>query len=328
MNTDEYYKNFILNTKFLKQVSKDIYIKKINDILRNVTSYISIHELLNNPDVYENELYEYFVNNKGLYNKEMSDHTKESYITPILALFYHNMNLKENNVELFGKWKKLHGKFREPIMNKYKKNEPTERQKESYISYDNIVKIRNDLPKGSFERLLLMMYTEIPPVRSDYYRTRIINDEKNIGNEENTIIMRKDNSSILFLHKYKTSSIYGTIYIDIPKLLYEEIKASIEKYPREYLFVSKLSGEVFNKENSYTQWANRTLKKVLNNNLFSLTMLRHIYISRRDINIERQSGIDREKIAKIMGHSVETQQKYLWHTWLDMLTINESTNCQ
>ena len=48
----------------------------------------------------------------------------------------------------------------------------------------------------------------------------------------------------------------------------------------------------------------------------TLTMLRHIYICRRDLMLEEKSGLEREQIAKVMGHSVAQQQKYLWHSWL------------
>ena len=59
-------------------------------------------------------------------------------------------------------------------------------------------------------------------------------------------------------------------------------------------------------------WANRVLKDLFNKD-FTLTMLRHIYITRRDLKLEEKSGTEREKIAKMMGHSVEQQGRYLWH---------------
>ena len=47
----------------------------------------------------------------------------------------------------------------------------------------------------------------------------------------------------------------------------------------------------------------------------SINTLRHIYVTRRDLKLEEKSGLERNKIAKIMGHSVGTQQNYLWHTY-------------
>ena len=45
-------------------------------------------------------------------------------------------------------------------------------------------------------------------------------------------------------------------------------------------------------------------------------MLRNIYVTRRDLKLEEKSGLERAKIAKVMGHSIGTQQNYLWHTYV------------
>ena len=83
---------------------------------------------------------------------------------------------------------------------------------------------------------------------------------------------------------------------------------------KKYLFVQK-NGEPYDKPNTFNKWANRTLKKIFKKDNFSLTTLRHIYITRRDLKLEEKSGLERDKIAKVMGHSVGTQQNYLWHTY-------------
>ena len=58
------------------------------------------------------------------------------------------------------------------------------------------------------------------------------------------------------------------------------------------------------------------------NNNINLTTLRHIYISRRDLEVEKMSGLQQDEIAKQMGHSIEQQRKYLWHTWLNKQESN------
>ena len=45
-------------------------------------------------------------------------------------------------------------------------------------------------------------------------------------------------------------------------------------------------------------------------------MLRHIYVSREDLALESKSGLEANEIAKLMGHSVDQQRKYMWHSWL------------
>ena len=63
------------------------------------------------------------------------------------------------------------------------------------------------------------------------------------------------------------------------------------------------------------------LKKLFNNEKISIITFRNIYVSRRDLELETKSGLERDKIAKIMGHSLEQQQKYLWHTYLKNLKL-------
>jgi hypothetical protein len=81
------------------------------------------------------------------------------------------------------------------------------------------------------------------------------------------------------------------------------------------LFVSPRTNKAFELPNSFNRWINRLLKSIFNKNKMKLSNLRNIYISRRDLKLEEKSGLERNEIAKIMGHSVGTQQNYLWHTY-------------
>ena len=208
--------------------------------------------------------------------------------------------------ELFKQWEEVAEKIRQPIEDKYNSNKPTERQQQAYIPYDEIIQKRILLPIGSQDRLLLMMYSEIPPVRSDYHKTRIFSQTSDQINVEDNYIILTDNP-VLVLQKYKTKKLYGTLTINIPNTLFEEIKLSVEIRPREYLFVSPKSHQPFEKSNTFNQWVNRTLKKILDKHTFCLTMLRHIYISRRDLKLEEKSPQEQLEIARIMGHSIEEQ---------------------
>ena len=93
-----------------------------------------------------------------------------------------------------------------------------------------------------------------------------------------------------------------------------KLASNLVRNKRDYLFVSSRNNESYSKPNSFNKWANRVLKKLFNKD-FSLKLLRNIYITRRDLKLEEKSGLERNKIAKIMGHSVSTQQNYLWHTY-------------
>ena len=223
----------------------------------------------------------------------------------------HNQELRENEKDLFFRWKEEFKIIKDPIDKMYLSNEPNDKQKKAFVSYDELLKIREKLPEGSFQRLLLYMYTSIPPVRSDYYKTKIYKKKPSSDvSETNYIVMVT--KPYLVLNKYKTAKTYKTIIIDIPDDLKKEIEKSLEKYPRDYLFVSTQNNLPYKNENTFNKWANRSLKSILNKDGFSLTMLRHIFVSRPDLKLNEKTGLEQQKIASKMGHNVSTQKKYMW----------------
>ena len=139
--------------------------------------------------------------------------------------------------DLYKKWLDIHQEVRAPINAKYQSNEPNSRQKEAYISFEELVKIRNKLEDGTSEKLLLSMYTMIPPVRSDYYKIAIYKTENEVTDDiDNYLIM--NSKPFIVLRKYKTSKTYKAIKIDLPKDLVKQIKSSLNKNPRDFLFTS------------------------------------------------------------------------------------------
>ena len=295
----------IRQTRFLKDDTKAEYIRRIEEFCNYLKK--DLLYCINHPHWFVNQVFKY------IEDHDFGIHTADKICSVFLAVFNYNQDFKEQNKNIFEKWIKETKRIKDLIDSKYEKNEPTERQAKSYVSYDELVKTRNKMKKGTQERLLLFMYTEIPPVRNDYHDMRIYKSKPRY-NTGNYIVIEKNKANII-LNEFKTDKSYEKIEIDIPTTLMKEITESLESLPRDHLFVSTRTNKPHLTANSFVKWANRTLKKLFNGNI-SLTTLRHIYISRRDLKLESKSGTERKKIAKIMGHSLEQQQKYLWHAWL------------
>ena len=323
---DNHYIDFVRNTRFLQENTKQVYLRRYEVIKRDIYKK-PFDYILKHPNMFMKKLDEYAKNQKGrVGNQELSLHTKDGYISAIKALFIYNQDLKETAYDLLQKWENVHNLVRLPIDEKYKSNKPTIRQEAGYMSFDDIIKTRSKLKDGSIEKLLITMYTDIPPVRSDFYSTKIcfINSEddeddlkKNMKQDENFVMINKSDhaKSKLILRKYKTVKNYKEIDIELTDEIVKQILYSLEKNKRDYLFVGK-DNKPFEKENSFNSFANRLLKKTLNNQNFSLCMFRHSYISREDLKLEEKSGLAQDKIAKIMGHSISQQAKYRWNIWL------------
>jgi len=330
---DEYYTQSIKNTPTLKDKTKILYLNTINRIKTEIwdskDGIPTLYTILQNPQMFFSQLDIYCNKTKGRISvngekRGLGQHTKDNITSSILSLFIHHETFRNNHFPIYEQWIEYQKEIRKPIKDKYLTNKPTERQKSGYFSYEDVLKYRNQLEDGSPERLLLTMYTEIPPIRSDFYDTELCTKDCPLTKDKNYITLL-DQKGTLILNNYKTSKKYGQKKIDLPKEIIRQIKLSLKKNPRKYLFVSsrfKDSKGSFlpfcnlkDPKGSYNSWANKTLKNIFNKN-FTLTMLRHIYITRRDIKIEELSGTERQEIADLMQHSVDQQSRYLWHSWI------------
>ena len=320
---DRTYINYLEKSKFLGDATKSTYKSRLqviqNDIWLNCKSVNNkvgkgrcLHYILMHPEAFLEKLDEYANKTGGRLDKEkLSMHAKDGYVTALKSLFQEAPGLKQKYPEIFMKWDEIHKQIRQPINAKYQSNKPTERQEEAYVSFDELERKRDSLEIGSDARLLLSLYTLVPPLRSDYNLVAIYKNDKDIK-YDNYLILNKN--PYLVITKYKTAKTYKDIKIDLPKKLVKEIKESLKLKPREFIFVQK-NGKPYEKSNTFNRWANRTLKSLFDKKNISLSTLRHIYITRRDLKLEEKSGLERNKIAQMMGHSVGTQQNYLWHTY-------------
>jgi hypothetical protein len=328
---DSTYIKYIKDSKLLAESTKKLYLKQLNiiktDIWLNCKSITKIGKgkcldyIINHPEAFLEKLDVYVKNKKGrLDPNRLSIHSVDAYVSVIRALFKHVPGLIQKETELYKKWIEIHKEVLEPINVKYLSNKPTERDEKAYVPFEELEKKRDELKEGSMERLLLSMYTMIPPVRSDYDKIKIYTDikDKEIGNinDENYMILDNNNKKyFIILQKYKTSKTYKTLHINIPPNLLKEIALSLKSKPRKYLFVDR-NNKPYDKSNTFNRWANRKLKDIFGKKEISLRTIRHIYISRRDLKLEEKSGLQRIEIANKMGHSLNQQQKYLWHSFL------------
>lgn len=326
---DKTYIKHIENSKLLSQNTKTIYVRNLRNIKEHICSDLT----------HKKKCYDYIIEhpreflkslNKYIERTGYSIHQKLSYITAIEALFRHTPSLIQQKPELYTYWLDMHKEEKEPVNTAYLTNEPSERHKEAYMTGEEIREKMNALPMGHRVRLLIAMYVLMPPVRNDYYNMPIFhfaNDIAEFRAEESKILAENDNVMVLIgsdktkpregliiLQKYKTAKIYKTLENKIPAELLEEIGASLAKTPRDHLFINQQK-QPYERANSFDQWANRSLQKALGNDKITLNVLRHIYISEN--NPEGKSGTEKNKIARQMGHSVATQNKYNWFIYTE-----------
>ena len=279
----------------LSLISKRTYLERIKMISANLEK--PIFWILKNPK----ETIEW------IFKQSSAETTRKSYVSAILAIYKHNEGLKdaEGFSNSYKEWLEKFKELDTAIGERYKLNKPSDKQQEGYVPFKEIVKKRDELDKGSIDKLLLGFYTYIKPLRADFNCVKIykkIVATIKIPENENYIDL---NEKKLILQEYKTQKKHDKIEIVIPSELIDELETSLKNKPRDYLFIDR-SGKPYH-FNSYTRWANRTFFKLFKKHL-TISLIRHSYISSLDQNALTTK--DKEEIAYAMGHTKGMQELY------------------
>ncbi len=244
-------------------------------------------------------------------NKAYSKTNLHSYISAVLAVFKHAPQYINDIPELVTYHKLWFGILSDnekDILIRRWQNRPTELQeaREGHkLTLQDLTNKRDQDDIDIISKLLLAIYTFIPPVRADYYATQIIKGGE-VPETDNYIILKNDEAELV-IRKYKTSRKHGEIrHPKLPDELYKIIKKSLEDYPRKYLFEQK--GKPFT-PNGFCKWSSSILEKVFGVEL-TLTMIRHIYISSLDLS--KMTVEEKKNIGKLMGHTIGVQAEYEW----------------
>lgn len=192
--------------------------------------------------------------------------------------------------------------------------EKTDKQKENWMSYDEVLKVYNELKNDTkhlfkktnkltneeFQQIqnfvILSCMILIPPRRLlDWTEMKV----KNINESTDNYI--KDNKIFVF-NKYKTSKFYGSQEVEIPIKLRNILKKWLKINTNDFLFIDRHNRKL------YPTTLNQRLNRIFDRNL-GVSMLRHIYISDNVLkDIPKLDNL--KKIAKDMGHSTGEQILY------------------
>ena len=298
----------------------------------NFFEHVNIHD--NSAKLYNTKLNEWINYMPNIYKslaciimfpeismKELESHLKVNtntnrhiYIVAIMSFIKHKRTELQLTNEQYStirvKWIDINNENEQPIIDRRLENKPTDKQNEkggSKIDFNQIIAKRDELPVGSIERLLISMYTMIPPARADYFATHIVTDET--PTEKNYIRMGDKVECVLT--DFKTVKTYKSITHEFPDCLISELNESLKKTPRKYLFLNA-NGKPHTR-NSFVLWSRRCLSRIFETD-FTLVFFRHAfvthYISTIDPNIVTDGQI--KEMSDKLGHSPEMFRAYKW----------------
>lgn len=250
--------------------------------------------------------------------------SRHMYIVAVLSFIRHHITqlcehlTKDVAVPLRERWVAINAENEAPIIQRRLENKPTILQQSkggSKLSFNEIIEKRDELPIGSIERLLIAMYTMIPPCRADYFAMEVVRGEAQ-PTAKNYLRIRSDDEKSgvrmeTVLRDFKTAKIFKEIRNELPVELIKEVEASLEKTPRGYLFMNA-NGKPHTR-NSFTLWSRRVLSRVFGTD-FTLVFFRHAFATHYVMNIDLRTLTDAQikEISNKMGHSTEMFRAYRW----------------
>lgn len=238
--------------------------------------------------------------------------SRKSIVTAIMAVFKYHEHLKDTHETAYDEWKQHHGDLELLKQDHAKHNRLTEKQKDAYVSYDEIRTKFLRMKKGgdphatkqsSLQYLLLAIVVDIPPTRADLGSLMIATEEINRGDINYVVVLPPKQRSYIVLNRYKTSKTYNRTELELNSRTWLVIRDSVRRYPRVYLFTDTKGKPFSNQE--YGQFVQRTFKQLFGKTT-GVSLLRHIYVS-EELDLAHMSDHERERVAAQMMHSPQTQ---------------------
>jgi hypothetical protein len=245
--------------------------------------------------------------------------TRKNLLTAILVLFREDTELTGGRGDAARtRWKKLHDDLARHQNARVKRSEPENKQIAKYTSFEEIERKYDDLRKHSpheslrksLKFLLLSFIVHMRPKRADLGSVHIFRDRDPRRTDINYVVLRASGvgASFLAMNLYKTSRHHQTIEEDLPEGLVRDIRQSLSRWSRDYLFV-KDDGEPM-PNNTYSQFVKRTFEEYFGR-ATGVSLLRHIYISEK-LDFDNMTLEEQNEEARLMLHTSGLQKQYKW----------------
>jgi hypothetical protein len=236
-----------------------------------------------------------------LANKK-TENTQKNYLTSAIAWVKALPDGKEKEAALKMYREKVK-ELAEINLGRYMDQTLTEREAAKYLKWSEILagvqKAYADRDCLDSDKLLMAMYTEMPPIRLDYANLEVFIDSVPEGTKTNYVVL-KDSGSYVTINDYKTAKKHGPIKNALPESLTKRLKLYLAGHPEDKILFPGSSAVLGER-------ITRLFKKYCGKAIGS-SVLRHSYIS--DFLSRAPSYRQCEELSHKMGHTVQLQTFY------------------
>lgn len=181
---------------------------------------------------------------------------------------------------------------------------PTQTQIDAHVPWDKIIAWRDSADLPILDKLLVGLYTYLPPQRADYTPMIIVKRlPKTLVDGMNYVVILKKSARFVF-HAYKTAKVYGDRIVNVPPPLFALLIAYLGERRDGYLL-----------HDGPMPWTPTRLGDNLRRiflkafgKLISINALRHSYITKECAGMPSLSAL--ESAAAAMDHSLIWHQTY------------------
>ena len=251
--------------------------------------------------------------------KKYSLNTKRDFVAKISSIIKHLSGYEE----VYLKYLNSHRDLREKVIEKIDENILTESEKENYLKWEDVLKVRPNI-KDDRSLFIYDIYTDknLAPRRKSLFRLLVVvkdtkknveTDNKKYPTDKNYLIVNKKGEPIHYVLKnYKTYKDYG-VYTS-PRFSKATIQSG-KKYIKgkkegDLVFPTK-DGKIYSA--SSFNLIKQLFEKYGSGKAPSTNLLRHSFVSynkRIGFKGKRLSGTMIKKLATLLGHSKEKFMEY------------------
>jgi hypothetical protein len=248
----------------------------------------------------------------ALSERVKAGNTRANYLTAVCTLMKVHPKFVEAHEGDQEKWKKYLKENRTKEYERYSTNKLSEKQKQNMVEWEEVVeKVRvlkadpstHQTMRKHLQYLLLSTMLSTTPKRADLGNLKIVKRKPAEHDTMNYLLMGK--TPVLVINIHKTRSTHGPIIDPLTPEYAAVVRDSLERYPREYLFISS-EGKPYVLNNSYTAFVRATFSDLFDGRKLGVSLWRHVFVSEKmDFNAMQQKEI--VDAALKMGTSVSQQ---------------------
>jgi hypothetical protein len=186
--------------------------------------------------------------------------------------------------------------------------EPTEKQEEKFVKWEDILDFRDQYKDQMTheEYFLLCLYTKIPPLRADWTPMKIVPKKPRALEDGMNYLIVRPKSIDYLLHSYKTHRVYGDVQKRLPKSLEADVRQWLETHPGQtYLFQDE-NGQPWQPQRLGAT-VRRPFQRIHKIDT-GISMIRHAFATHAYAGIPSLKEL--RKISDSMLHSLTTSQTY------------------